>query len=404
MELGEFTLSIITNLLSSVIYDGIQSQPYFQRRKIVRRVEDATAEVVEPLLPFLEHEGIPEDKQHRLIETCVKELRPLTQKPELLFQGSLNGQKIFEDLYFNRDLPQVVIEDGLKETYTLLCPRIATLLCKIPAAVKDWESEAWSENFRRFDEITDQLRTLFNRVDELATSSLRDADALLSVVIRALAQKIRFDLDLTGLRGDSPRAGKFDDFFVHPEISENIEDDKRLARVVGDNKSFDLFTPTGHRAIVIGQPGAGKSTWAKWLQREALSARWNGICVRVELRRFSNESLLSLHEVIRETVGQHLAEELTVERISEWLRTKKIIFILDGFDEIRPSDRDKIYDWIVELSAVVQECPFILTSRPITTDHLERLSTSWNFWNIEPFNENESLITFSVGIHICLYW
>ncbi|HEY9694413.1 MAG TPA: NACHT domain-containing protein [Oculatellaceae cyanobacterium] len=387
MELGAFTLGIISNLLSSLIDDGIKSQPFFQRRKIERRIEDATAEVVEPLLPFLEHEGIPEDKQRRLIETCVEELRPLTGQPELLFQGSLNGQKIFEDLYSNRDLPQVVIEDGLKETYTLLCPRIATLLCKIPAAVKDWESEAWSENFRRFDEIVDQLRTLFNRVDELATSPLRDADALLTVVRRALAQKIRFDLDLTGLRGDSPRAGKFDDFFVHPEISENIEDDKSPVRVVEDDESFDLFTSTGNRAIIIGQPGAGKSTWAKWLQREALSTRWNGICVRVELRRFSNESLLPLHNVIREVAGQHLAEELTSDRIREWLRTKKVIFILDGFDEIRPNDRDKIYDWIVDLTTAVQQCPFIITSRPITTNHLELLSASWHSWSIEPFDQ-----------------
>ena len=388
MELGEFTLSIITNLLSSVIYDGIKNQPYFQRRKIERRVEDATAEVVEPLLPFLECEGIPEDRQRRLIETCVEELRPLTQQPELLFQSSLNGQKIFEDLYSNRDLPQVVIEDGLKETYTLLCPRIATLLCKIPAAVKDWENEAWSENFRRFDEMTDQLRTLFSKVDELATSSSRDADALLTAVKRALAQKIRFDLDLTGLRGDSPRAGKFDDFFVHPEISENVKSDQVAARVVGDGKSFDLYTAIGNRAIIMGQPGSGKSTWAKWLQREALSIRWNGICVRIELRRFANEPLLSLQEIVREAAGQHLAEDLTAERIGEWVRTEKVIFVLDGFDEIRPCDRDKVYDWVVDLSAVVQVCPFVLTSRPLTTDHLDRLSESWQSWTIQSFDQD----------------
>lgn len=392
MELGEFTLSIIINLLSSVIHDGIKSQPYFQRRKIERRIEDATAEVVEPLLPFLAHEGISEDKQRRLIETCVEELRPLTNEPELLFQGSLNGQKIFEDLYSNRDLPRVVIEDGLKETYTLLCPRIATLLCKIPAAVKDWESEAWSENFRRFDEITDQLRTLFHRVDELATFPQRDADELLNVVRRALAQKIRFDLDLTGLRGDSPRAGKFDDFFVHPEIAEDIENSE-LTKVVGHDTSFDLFTATKHRPIIIGQPGSGKSTWAKWLQREALSTRWNGVCVRIELRRFSNGSSLSLHEMVREVAGQHLAEELTADRISDWVKKKKVIFILDGFDEIRPSDRDRVYDWIFDLSTAAQDCAVILTSRPLTTDHINRLRLYWKAWVICPF-DNERILSY----------
>jgi hypothetical protein len=230
-----------------------------------------------------------------------------------LFQDSLNGQKIFEELYANRDLPQVVIEDGLKEIYTLLCPRIATLLCRIPAAVKDWESEAWTENFRRFDEITTQLRALFGRVDELATSPAREADETLSLVRRTLAQKISLELDLTGLRADRPLMGKFDDFFVHPEIKGVWQDKgEEKVKVVGtSNESFEQFVRDSRGAIVIAPPGAGKSTWTRWLQRETLSTRWTGIGIRVELRRFSNASLLSLYDLIREAVSRHLAEELT---------------------------------------------------------------------------------------------
>lgn len=75
VDLGEPILSIIVNLVSSVIYDGIKELPYFQRRKIERRVEDAVAEVVEPLLPFFEREGISKNKQLRLVEgTFVRSL------------------------------------------------------------------------------------------------------------------------------------------------------------------------------------------------------------------------------------------------------------------------------------------------------------------------------------------
>src|SRR5215212_2420257 len=119
MEFGEFALNMIVELLGGAIQAGVNyaGLNFFDRRKIERRVEDATAEVVEPLLPFLSQEGISDDKQRRLIQTCVEELRPLTAKPEILFQGSLNGQKIFDDLYASRDLPRVIIEDGLKDTY-----------------------------------------------------------------------------------------------------------------------------------------------------------------------------------------------------------------------------------------------------------------------------------------------
>ncbi|MBE7550681.1 MAG: NACHT domain-containing protein [Anaerolineales bacterium] len=391
VELGQLAFDLILNLLAGVIQEGVNYQvlPFLERRKIKSRIEDATAEVVEPLLPFLAQEKIPEDKQRRLIQTCVDELRPLTQNPERLFQGSLDGQKIFEELYANRDLPQVVIEDGLKDVYTLLCPRIATLLCKIPAAVKDWENEAWSENYRRLDEVTTQLRALFSIVDELAASPSRQADETLSIVRRSLAQKVRLELDLTGLRADRPIIGKFDDFFVHPEIKEDTKDEKKQPQVIGTpDDSFTLFTHPYRQAVVVGPAGAGKSTWAKWLQRETLTTRWTGMSVRVELRRFSSEPLLSLHELVRETTGRHLAEDLTAERISHWLDAKQVIFILDGFDEIRPSERDTVYDWIVDLRSASRGCSFVLTSRPLTTDHLDRLNTTgWQGWTIEPFDE-----------------
>jgi len=386
----QLALDLILNLLAGVIQEGVNYTvlPYFQQRKITRRVEDAIAEVVEPLLPFLEQEKIPEDKQRRLIETCVDELRPLTQNPARLFQGSLDGQKIFEEMYTSRELPQVIIEDGLKDIYTLLCPRVATLLCKIPAAVKDWENEAWSENYRRLDEITTRLRTLFTTVDELATSPSRQADQILSMVRRSLAQKVRFELDLTGLRASSPVAGKFDDFFVYPEIRGVTEDQNKQPQVLGTpNDSFTQFTHPYRQSIIVGPGGAGKSTWTKWLQRETLTTLWSGLSVRVELRRFSNESPLSLHDLVRETAGKHLAEDLSVDRIGQWLTAKQVIFILDGFDELAPSERDKIYDWIVDLRSAARGCPFVLTSRPLTTDHLERFGIEWQQWTVEPFDE-----------------
>ena len=62
IEIGEFALNIVVELVASVIHEGINysALSYFERRKIERRVEDATAEVIEPLLPFLTQEGIPE--------------------------------------------------------------------------------------------------------------------------------------------------------------------------------------------------------------------------------------------------------------------------------------------------------------------------------------------------------
>lgn len=408
MTLEEFIFNLIVELVGGAIQGILQSvgSDFFEQRKIKRRIEDAVAHVVEPLLPFLSQERIPEDKQRRLIETCVDELRPLTEQPEHLFQGSLDGQKIFNQMYNNRDFPEVVVEDGLESVYSVLCPRIATMLCKISAAVKGWETEAWSENYRRLDEITIDIRNLFNKIDELTAQSAREADMTLARVRRTLAQKIGFAMDLTGLRAGQPQSGKFDDFFVHPEITEGKAERLMVRnasaeifqhsefilnirkRIDTPDKSIQVFTEADNRTIVIGTAGAGKSTWSKWLQREIVNGQRTRIGIRVELRRFSSEPLPSLQELIREAAGRHLAEELTADHIAQWLDARQAVFILDGFDEVPIAKRDEVYDWIVDLSTAARSSPLVLTSRSLTTDHLDRLGEDWLGWVILPFDED----------------
>jgi predicted NACHT family NTPase len=365
---------------------------YFQERKIKNRVEDSTADVVQDLKPFLDQEKIPVEKQQHLIETCVNELKPFAENPSELFKGSLDGQKIFENLYHEKELPQVIIEDDLKDTYTLLFPRVATLLCKIPAAVKDWENEAWSENYRRFDEVISQLKALFAQVDELASAPKRGADATLIQFKRMLAQKVGLQLDITGLRADQPYSGKFDDFFVLPEIKNYVkeEDPKEKAKastsIFEPKDCFCTFTNSNCLSIIVGAPGAGKSTWTKWLQRETLRADWAGIGIRVGFRDLVADELPSTYELIRMVAGKQLAEDLTAEKIRKWLDDWNVVFILDGFDEVKPSDRDRFVNWIKEICEFAKGCPFVITSRPMTTNHLEMFRNDWQKWSIEPFD------------------
>lgn len=390
-DLGKLVFDLIFQLIIGVIDEKLKSSTlsYLEQRKIRRRVEDATADVVESLVPFLAQEKISQEKQERLIETCIRELKPFAENPAELFKGSLNGQKIFENLYLNKELPQVIIEDNLKDTYSLLFPRIATLLCKIPAAVNDWENEAWSENFRRFDEVVAQLRALFAQVDELSTATQKGADITLIRFKQMLTQKIGLQLDITGLRADQPYSGKFDDFFVLPEIKKVVQEgEKGLVSITEPKDCFDTFIISGRLNIIIGAPGAGKSTWSKWLQRETLRSDWAGIGIRIEFRDLKSDELPSIYELVRKVAGRQLAEDLTSEKITKWLDNCRIAFILDGFDEIRPTDRVRFIEWIKEISQFAKGCAFVITSRPLTTNHLEILGDSWQKWAIESFDKS----------------
>ncbi|MEL7408135.1 MAG: NACHT domain-containing protein, partial [Cyanobacteria bacterium J06558_2] len=81
------------------------------------------------------------------------------------------------------------------------------------------------------------------------------------------------------------------------------------------------------------------------------------------------------------------AEGVTSNKINQWIKQRQIIFILDGFDEIPPEKRDEIQQWIQELNIAIKNCPIVITSRPLTTNHLEELGEQWELFEIKPFDE-----------------
>nr|VFK30851.1 MAG: NACHT domain-containing protein [Candidatus Kentron sp. MB] len=387
MMIEEFFLGVIVSLVANAATSGASytALPFFKQRKIDRRIEEATAEVVEPLLPFLSNEGVSEARQRILIETCVNELQPYTIDPQPLFNGSLDGQKIFDAKYHDSDFPQAIRDENLTHVYSLLFPRIATLLCQIPAAIKDWESQAWAENYRRLDAIAAELRRLFQRLDSSDKSSVSNRDATLHLARKTLAQRIGIKLDLTGLRSDAPVSGRLRDFFVHPQITTEI-DEKNIS-VDSQSDAISIFLSGNSNALIVGAPGAGKSTWARWLQQEALTDQWMGLVVRCELRGLDAASLPSMQALVRGDLTPHVSEEVSSDQIREWINKGLLVILLDGFDEVRPQDRSSVLAWIEALRLAMEGCSLIVTSRELTTDHLASLSPAWNHWTIQPFDQ-----------------
>jgi hypothetical protein len=391
-SISQFAFEIVINMISDVIgrITGLSSVDFFDRRRVNSQIEDAIAKIVKPLIPFLCQEKIDEDKQHRLLQICVDELQPFKDNPELIFHGSLNGQKIFEQLYSSKPIPQTIDEDGTKEVYVLLFPRIAEILCKIPSAVREWETLAWVENFQRLDKFAEDISSLSKKVDDITHKTEDQASEMLMRVKKALLQKIGIEMDITSLRGDQPISGKLNDFFVHPTISQKVNDEKKEEQIIGNfNQSVSQFCFPQARNIIIGVAGAGKSTWTKWFQREYLSSEEEGIVIRIELREIDKANLLSLHQIVKNIAGIHYRDEISTDMISTWLENRLIIFIFDGFDEVVSSERDDIYSWIVDLGNSARGCPIVLTSRPLTTNHLQRTDFFTKQWEIDPFNHKQ---------------
>jgi hypothetical protein len=177
--------------------------------------------------------------------------------------------------------------------------------------------------------------------------------------------------------------------FILPAFMGALKDSKiqETIQIETEEEIFKYFSGNSIRRIIIGAPGSGKSTWSRWFQKYRISYSSSHLTFLIKLRDLVKRNPLpSYYTLIQEKLNTHIREEIYPEIISKWCELGLISFILDGFDEIPPSKRDQIFEWINDLSCMVNNAGIIISSRPITTDHLEKMVEPWQRCEILPFD------------------
>ncbi len=114
--------------------------------------------------------------------------------------------------------------------------------------------------------------------------------------------------------------------------------------------------------VVRGIAGQGKSTFLRYLCSRELELG-NAIPVFVELRRISQKDTILTHiGRFLEVLGFEMSEKL----FSELCHKGKLIFFLDGFDEVHDGQRADFVNELEHLANLSPKCQFIMTTRPGT--------------------------------------
>jgi hypothetical protein len=175
-DLGKLAFDSTFQLLSVAIDKRLKTSEmsFLEQRKIRNSVETAAVDFADGLVSFLEKQRIPQDQQQRLIDACVRELKPFAENSQET-AGLTDGQEIFDNLYEDKDLPEG-IDDEIKNIYSFLFSRFATFLFKISASFSDWDSGTLPENIQRFDKALLELKTLFTQTNKSSRAPQKEVD------------------------------------------------------------------------------------------------------------------------------------------------------------------------------------------------------------------------------------
>jgi predicted NACHT family NTPase len=118
------------------------------------------------------------------------------------------------------------------------------------------------------------------------------------------------------------------------------------------------------KLMVLGKPGAGKTTFLKYLAIQCISGELqsNRVPIFITLRYFAEQSNYpSLIEYITNHIFLNSGVEIT--QITDLLKNGKAFILLDGLDEVREEDTYRVLNEIRDLSDKYRTNHFVITCR-----------------------------------------
>lgn len=118
------------------------------------------------------------------------------------------------------------------------------------------------------------------------------------------------------------------------------------------------------KLMVLGKPGAGKTTFLKYLAMQCISGRFlaDHVPIFVTLKSFA------------ETKGEPdliaYCNVLTSANLKPLIDAGKVFFLLDGLDEVREEDTARVIRQIREFSDRFQQNQFVITCRIAAKDYI----------------------------------
>ncbi|HEY9295814.1 MAG TPA: NACHT domain-containing protein, partial [Phormidium sp.] len=124
-----------------------------------------------------------------------------------------------------------------------------------------------------------------------------------------------------------------------------------------------------HKLIVLGKPGAGKTTFLKYLAIQCINGKFQAqrVPIFIALKEFAGSKI---QPGIGGFITQQFANDRVTEvQISELLNSGRALIFLDGLDEVREEDNNRVIAEIKEFSEQYHQTQFVITCRIAARDY-----------------------------------
>lgn len=278
---------------------------------------------------------------------------PLRELQALASREMASGEKVILPVWHGVD------RDFLLERMPMLADRLGVDTTHGIDAVADALVEAFA---KRKTEAGDRRRLLLGTAEPQAEPGL--SEKTLAYAARYRSQvKQRFSL-ITPPHVDSTRKVPINDLYVAPRLEHYGQEESEEPL-----ESLEVFSSSFSRAVVLGNPGGGKSTLSKKLCYDIASAESEIVPVVVILRdygvdRADGKSIVE-HIELTASVTYQLPDP-PEGAFDELFREGRAVVVFDGLDELLDASyRQEIAADLESFCNLYPSVPVIVTSREV---------------------------------------
>ena len=395
------------NLLFSEPFRGRISE-LRKLNPVIRQVETAADAASSSLTRFFLNQKLSEANVEDILRgfAAIGELLEL----ENIANPNVTTEEIVENVLSRLPCPQTV-QQTHGAVYRLALYTVVQVLMLVGPVMAEWQKLNFSSTFELPGRVVNKLNEISDQINAQGKSGQAGADESYELQYRDYLLQRFHRVEAGTVRMTTNLDVDLRELFVMPrvvvqELSQEADGAEANAsvslmslaaarRLYGERNNHDEMlqqrtkgeepedkpaptaleqVKTSSRNVIVGLPGAGKSTFFEWLQVKLASVEekfilgdQQAIPLLLRVRQLDLQNLPRGAGLIEKaTASKDRADLMPDGWIDRQMKAGRVLFMLDGLDETEPELWDKyLIPWLFDLLKKYPKCHYLISSRPV---------------------------------------